>query len=195
MNVPTGSLSFCASVGHSTLGGLGGFAAGGKAGAAIGGTIGAFFGGIGAAPGAAIGGAIGALLGGFGGSALGGAAADKVTGVKQYQEGGGVVPGRKPVTRTIEKIKKKPKKFFLKKPVKRPPLKAPEGKDESEKKVITKITDIDNAFSETPSWTIRLKTSRWVLCANLLSIVVQQPELSPAGTQEGRSNEFLKKTN
>ena len=44
-----------------------------------------------------------------------------------------------------------------------------------------------------PSWTIRLKTSRWVLCANLLSIVVQQPELSPAGTQEGRSNEFLKK--
>ena len=132
----------------STLGGLGGFAAGGKAGAAIGGTIGAFFGGIGAAPGAAIGGAIGALLGGFGGSALGGAAADKVTGVKQYQEGGGVVPGRKPVTRTIEKIKKKPKKFLLKKPVKRPQLKAPEGKDESEKKVITKIMDIDNAFSE-----------------------------------------------
>ena len=132
----------------STLGGALGFKAGLKGGAALGATIGAFFGGVGAAPGALIGGALGSLLGGFGGSMLGGAAADKLTGVKQYQEGGGVVPGRKPVTRTIENIKKKPKKFFLKKPVKQPPLKVPESKDKDEKKVITKISNIDNAFSE-----------------------------------------------
>ena len=132
----------------STLGGALGFKAGLKGGAAAGAAIGSLFGGVGAAPGALIGGALGALLGGFGGSMLGGAAADKLTGVKQYQEGGGVVPGRKPVTRTIENIKKKPKKFFLKKPVKQPPLKTPESKDKDEKKVITKISNIDNAFSE-----------------------------------------------
>ena len=123
--------------------GVGGFA-GMKAGALLGAKIGIFLG----PKGAAVGGILGGLIGMFTGGALGGAAADKLTGVKQYQEGGGVVPGRKPVTRTIEKIKKKPKKFFLKKPVKQPPLKVPESKDKDEKKVITKISNIDNAFSE-----------------------------------------------
>ena len=116
-----------------------------KGGAAAGAFIGSLiFPGVGTAIGTILGG----FLGGIGGATLGGAAADKLTGVKQYQEGGGVVPGRKPVTRTIEKIKKKPKKFFLKKPVKQPPLKVPESKDKDEKKVITKISNIDNAFSE-----------------------------------------------
>ena len=44
------------------------------------------------------------------------------------QEGGGGTPGRKPVTRTIEKTRKKPKKFFLKKPTKRT-VKNPQPKD------------------------------------------------------------------
>ena len=125
----------------SAAGGFAGMKGGAAAGAFIGSLI---FPGVGTAIGAALGG----FLGGLGGATLGGAAADKLTGVKQYQEGGGVVPGRKPVTRTIEKIKKKPKKLFLKKPVKQPPLKVPEGANEVEKKVITKISVIDNAFSE-----------------------------------------------
>ena len=92
--------------------------------------------------------------------------------VKKMQEGGGVTPGRKPVTRTIEKTKKKPKKFFLKKPTKRVVGSPPKGDNgdsdkawwdflgwagtgsektkmgEGGKQLITKISDVDNEFAK-----------------------------------------------
>ena len=88
------------------------------------------------------------------------------------QEGGGVTPGRKPVTRTIEKTKKKPKKFFLKKPTKRTVKNPPkDGNGESDrawwdflgwagtgseetkmgeggKQLVTKIADVDKEFAK-----------------------------------------------
>ena len=92
--------------------------------------------------------------------------------VKKMQEGGGVTPGRKPVTRTIEKTKKKPKKFFLKKPTKRTVKNPPkDGNGESDrawwdflgwagtgseetkmgeggKQLVTKIADVDKEFAK-----------------------------------------------
>ena len=92
--------------------------------------------------------------------------------VKKMQEGGGVTPGRKPVTRTIERTKKKPKKFFLKKPTKRTVKNPPkDGNGESDrawwdflgwagtgsektkmgeggKQLVTKIADVDNEFAK-----------------------------------------------
>jgi len=93
--------------------------------------------------------------------------------VKKMQEGGGVTPGRKPVTRTIERTKKKPKKFFLKKPTKRtvkePPKDGGDGKSdrawwdflgwagtgsketkmgEGGKQLVTKISDVDKEFAK-----------------------------------------------
>ena len=91
--------------------------------------------------------------------------------VKKMQEGGGVTPGRKPVTRTIERTKKKPKKFFLKKPTKRVVGNPPKDGGKSDrawwdflgwagtgsektkmgeggKQLITKISDIDNEFAK-----------------------------------------------
>ena len=92
--------------------------------------------------------------------------------VKKMQEGGGVTPGRKPVTRTIEKTKKKPKRFFLKKPTKRTVGDPPKGGNgesdrawwdflgwagtgsketkmgEGGKQLVTKIADVDNEFAK-----------------------------------------------
>jgi len=92
--------------------------------------------------------------------------------VKKMQEGGGVTSDRKPVTRTIEKTKKKPKKFFLRKPTKRtvgnPPKGSNGGSDKAwwdflgwagtgsektkmgagGKQLITKISDVDDEFSK-----------------------------------------------
>ena len=92
--------------------------------------------------------------------------------VKKMQEGGGVTPGRKPVTRTIERTKKKPKKFFLKKPTKRTVKNPPkDGNGESDrawwdflgwagtgsektkmgeggKQLVTKIADVDKEFAK-----------------------------------------------
>ncbi len=92
--------------------------------------------------------------------------------VKKMQEGGGVTSDRKPVTRTIEKTKKKPKKFFLRKPTKRtvgnPPKGSNGGSDKAwwdflgwagtgsektkmgagGKQLITKISDVDDEFAK-----------------------------------------------
>ena len=94
--------------------------------------------------------------------------------VKKMQEGGGVTPGRKPVTRTIEKTKKKPKKFFLKKPTRRTVKEPPKGSGgngesdrawwdflgwagtgseetkmgEGGKQLVTKIADVDKEFAK-----------------------------------------------
>ena len=92
--------------------------------------------------------------------------------VKKMQEGGGVTPGRKPVTRTIQRTKKKPKKFFLKKPTKRTVKNPPkDGNGESDrawwdflgwagtgsektkmgeggKQLVTKIADVDKEFAK-----------------------------------------------
>ena len=91
--------------------------------------------------------------------------------VKKMQEGGGVTPGRKPVTRTIERTKKKPKKFFLKKPTKRTVGDPPKDDGKSDrawwdflgwagtgsektkmgeggKQLVTKIADVDKEFAK-----------------------------------------------
>ena len=142
--------------------------------------------------------------------------------VKKMQEGGGVTPGRKPVTRTIEKTKKKPKKFFLKKPTRRTVKEPPKGSggngesdrawwdflgwagtgnqviDKQTQELTDKVTDVGNTLGRDDYFGPLLRsTSKIILDQEITSSDVRNVGLGinyliAQGLQKGRIERALK---